>query len=109
MAKRDRDACLRQVLFVREIQLLRFIDGDWVKSQPIPRFELCDEWKIDARDFADPRVAAGRLPIGHQDDRHAVGRELHGSEGDALRQKLDGISKWQLDALETVSHPIGAR
>lgn len=98
MSERDRGACLRQILLALEVQLLRIVDRDRTEPQTIAWLELRDQRKIDARHFADPWIAARRLPVGHQNDRHSVRRKLHCAERDAFRQELDGITKRKLDA-----------
>ena len=92
MTQCDRDPRLAEIVFVHEVRLLGLVDRDRAESQTITRFELRDQWKIDGGDFTNARIAARRLAVGHQYDRHAVWRKLHGPEGDAFRQKLHGVS-----------------
>src|SRR6478752_6879678 len=88
------NAELRQceLALLREEQLLCLFDRDESKAKTVAGFELGDERKIDARDFAESRIAARGLVVCHEHDRLTAWRQLDCPERDALRQKLDRLA-----------------
>ncbi len=70
-----------------ESALIGACTGDDRLNRTSPRPELRETIEIGAIDGRDPRIAAGRLMIAHQDDRRAVAEDLDVSGHDEIRNK----------------------
>ena len=68
--------------------------------------ELGEAVEVGRDDHADDGIAAGRLMVGEEDDRQAVGRELdralHDTQRRELRRRLAGDGR----ALDPDAHPV---
>ncbi len=101
-------ARLRQLPLVFEERLLRLLQRDAAKAQPVAGLELRDERQVEARHLANSRIPAGRLPVGHENDRRAARWQLNRAERDAFGQQLDGALKRERHAVESIAHAVRA-
>src|SRR5215472_5527371 len=106
-AKRQSYLHLLQLSLAIKVQPLRILERDRREAHVVSGLELRDEWQVDGRDLADTRVTAGRLAVGHEDDRCAARRKLDGSERHALGKDFDALAQSKLGALDPIAHAVG--
>jgi hypothetical protein len=102
-------ASQRELAFLRQVKLVRLVDRHEAKAKAVTWLELRNERKVDARHFAQARISAGGLMVGHQDDRFATRRKLYRPEGDAFGKQLDGLAQREGHTGESITHAIRVR
>ena len=65
--------------------------------------------EVDAGDRGDLGVAAGRAPVGHQHDGHAVAADLDGSERGAVRHDVRAGAVRDPRGRQPAADPVGLR
>ena len=84
-----------------------FVEADAAKPAAFARPHLGEAADVGQNDMAEFWIAAGRLPVGHQDERRLIAGDLDGAERDAVGHDVMAPRMGDRRAREAIGHAVG--